>query len=248
MGDFLSNLKSLIENDDYEDWDDLDEEETSGDRKKEPYSKKREPESGQENEGKPSHTYHARIIGFMSGKGGVGKTSLSINVANFCAENGAKVLLIDCDLGTNGATLFFRMDPQINRRLERFHGVLNFQGILEELLNEKELDVPSESQDIKPLLIKEKFHFIPAGLGGSVLDEQELTDEVMTRIETKLEMLLEEWKKEYDLIIFDMGAGDGKLNLIETAENEGGDRGRNNFIGNPALSAARRIFLCRGIE
>ena len=48
------------------------------------------------------------VIAFMSGKGGVGKTGMAINVANFCAENGKRVLLVDCDINTKGATTFFK--------------------------------------------------------------------------------------------------------------------------------------------
>lgn len=66
-----------------------------------------------------------QIIGFMSGKGGVGKTGLAINVANFCAENNDKVLLVDCDLSTSGATTFFGQ-----RKVEEYY----FAGTVEPLL------------------------------------------------------------------------------------------------------------------
>lgn len=55
-------------------------------------------------------SHSAQVIGFMSGKGGAGKTSLALNVAKFCADNESKILFIDCDANTNGATMFFLTD------------------------------------------------------------------------------------------------------------------------------------------
>lgn len=46
-------------------------------------------------------------IGLLSGKGGSGKTTLGLSMANFLSDNQERVLFIDCDLATNGATYFF---------------------------------------------------------------------------------------------------------------------------------------------
>ena len=51
-------------------------------------------------------SHSAQVIGFMSGKGGAGKTSLALNVAKLCADNESKILFIDCEANTNGATMF----------------------------------------------------------------------------------------------------------------------------------------------
>ena len=40
-----------------------------------------------------------RVIAMVSGKGGVGKTNLSANLAVVLAQRGRKVLLVDADLG-----------------------------------------------------------------------------------------------------------------------------------------------------
>lgn len=192
--------------DDDDDWEDSlydeDEDETASDTETE------------EAEETPPRQYNARAIGFMSGKGGVGKTGLAINMANFCAENGARVLLLDCDLGTNGATMFFSMDAGINRKLHKSDDVLSFQDILDDLLNEIALGVQANSDNYAPVIIKDGYEFIPAGIGGSVLDEQELTDELLMKLEKKLESLLSGWRKEFDLIILDFGAGAGRLNSL----------------------------------
>ena len=42
---------------------------------------------------------HARVIAVTSGKGGVGKTSISVNLAISLAEKGNRVILLDADLG-----------------------------------------------------------------------------------------------------------------------------------------------------
>ena len=45
------------------------------------------------------------VIGIASGKGGVGKTSLSVNIARQMAENGKKVFLFDGDMGLANAQI-----------------------------------------------------------------------------------------------------------------------------------------------
>lgn len=58
-----------------------------------------------------------QVISFLSGKGGAGKTSVSISVAHLLNDVGFKVLLIDFDFATNGASYFFKhlfqRNPQI---------------------------------------------------------------------------------------------------------------------------------------
>lgn len=168
---------------------------------------------GQEKSEPSSCSHNAQIIGFMSGKGGVGKTGISINVANFCAENGDRVLLLDCDLNTNGATVFFGLDDQ-KEAFHKFENVLDFQMILSDLLNEEVIGVHRDTMDAKPVSISENFFFIPAGIGGNIFDEREMTDTLFAKAEQKMEEYCAVWRKEYELIIFDFGAGWGVLNKL----------------------------------
>jgi cellulose biosynthesis protein BcsQ len=47
------------------------------------------------------------LVAFLSGKGGAGKTTAAIGVAKIMADVGFKVLLVDFDLATSGASYFF---------------------------------------------------------------------------------------------------------------------------------------------
>lgn len=53
-----------------------------------------------------------KTLSFSSGKGGVGKTSLLVNVAMGLAEKGQKVLIFDGDLGLSNVEIFFNQRPK----------------------------------------------------------------------------------------------------------------------------------------
>lgn len=53
----------------------------------------------------------ARVIAFTSGKGGVGKTSLSVNLAIALARSGSKVCLFDADMGMANINILLGITP-----------------------------------------------------------------------------------------------------------------------------------------
>ncbi len=53
-----------------------------------------------------------RVIAVTSGKGGVGKTNISANLAVLAARAGKRVLVIDADLGLANVEIVFGLKPR----------------------------------------------------------------------------------------------------------------------------------------
>lgn len=53
----------------------------------------------------------ARVIAVTSGKGGVGKTNVSVNLAVALASQGRKAMLVDCDMGLANANILLGLKP-----------------------------------------------------------------------------------------------------------------------------------------
>ena len=67
-----------------------------------------------------------RVIGVTSGKGGVGKTTVSVNLAVELAKQGKRVVLLDSDLGLSNAQIL------LNAKVEYSYGhVLSGQKTLQ---------------------------------------------------------------------------------------------------------------------
>ena len=61
-----------------------------------------------------NNTNPVRVIAVASGKGGVGKTNLSVNLGISLAQMGRKVVLLDADMGLANVDILLGMYPQFN--------------------------------------------------------------------------------------------------------------------------------------
>ncbi|MBP3771618.1 MAG: MinD/ParA family protein [Treponema sp.] len=77
-----------------------------------------------------------RIIAITSGKGGVGKSNLSVNMAIAYAQQGKKVTLIDGDLGMANVNVLMNIVPQYN-----LMHVINKQKTMQEIINDTEFGI-----------------------------------------------------------------------------------------------------------
>ncbi|GAB4356662.1 MAG: flagellar synthesis regulator FleN [Gammaproteobacteria bacterium] len=70
-----------------------------------------------------------QVIAVTSGKGGVGKTNVSVNLAVSLAELGRRVMLLDADLGLANVDVLLGLHPQFN-----LSHVMNGERTLDEIL------------------------------------------------------------------------------------------------------------------
>jgi cellulose biosynthesis protein BcsQ len=134
----------------------------------------------------------AKVICFVSAKGGTGKTTTSASFAKLLAALGKDVLLIDMDAATNGLTLFF-LDKLIIEKLK--------------LLDEgtKPLGMLEVSDTNKPQLfsLDNRINFIPATY--ELKQTKCLVDE--NNFSNLIPKILDEHKSNYNYIIIDTQAG-----------------------------------------
>jgi flagellar biosynthesis protein FlhG len=121
-----------------------------------------------------------RVLAITSGKGGVGKTTLSTNLAVAFAEAGQKVVVIDADLGTANVDVVLGLKPQYHLG----HVANGQKGILDIALQ-----APGG------------FTVIPGGSGLQELTQ--LSEIQFTKVITSFNQL----EGLADIILLDTGAG-----------------------------------------
>ena len=120
-------------------------------------------------------------VAVLSGKGGVGKTNIALNLACALYQTGFKILLVDCDLGLANLDVLLGITPQGN-----LQDVLLGETPLREVLFPVEPD---------------GFDVLPAASGVPELSEMKA--ESHNVLLSRLEPLLE----KYDYVFMDTGAG-----------------------------------------
>lgn len=119
------------------------------------------------------------IISLTSGKGGVGKTFITTNLAATLARQGKRVLVVDCDLGLANIDIMLGINPTQTLR-EVVFGDLHLRDVI----------MPTAGG----------FDLIPASSGI-----REMAQLLFEKIQTIKEMMLE--LEGYDIILLDTGAG-----------------------------------------
>ncbi len=123
---------------------------------------------------------NARVITVTSGKGGVGKTNVTINLAIALSEQGQRVIILDADFGLANIDVLFGIVPQYTL-----------------------LDVIRDRKNIQEVLTEgpRNTKFISGGSG--VEDLVKLDRQQIARFVENMAML----DKMADIIIVDTGAG-----------------------------------------
>jgi flagellar biosynthesis protein FlhG len=98
-------------------------------------NKKNAPSGQDSKQGTPAKV-SSRIITVTSGKGGVGKTNLSVNMALAFARLGKKVVVMDADLGLANVNVMLNMIPKYN-----LYHVIKKQKTIQEILVETEYGI-----------------------------------------------------------------------------------------------------------
>lgn len=127
-----------------------------------------------------SDARRARIMALTSGKGGVGKTFLSANLAAALAKRGRKVLVLDADLGLANLDVVLNLHPKIT-----LHDVFTGKVHLEDAI----LPAPGG------------FSVLLAGSG--LVEYSRLTPEVRDQLQRIIDTLA----PRFDHILLDTGAG-----------------------------------------
>ncbi len=122
----------------------------------------------------------ARIIAITSGKGGVGKTFVSANLAAALTRHGLKVLVLDADLGLANLDVVLNLHPKIT-----LHDVFTGRSSLEDAV----IQAPGG------------FSVLLAGSG--MVEYSRLTPEVRNEFINVLQTLA----PRYDVVLLDTGAG-----------------------------------------
>ncbi|EJE49694.1 ATPase involved in chromosome partitioning [Acidovorax sp. CF316] len=122
----------------------------------------------------------ARIIAITSGKGGVGKTFVSANLAAALTRRGQRVLVLDADLGLANLDVVLNLHPKIT-----LHDVFTGKALLEDAI----IQAPGG------------FAVLLAGSG--MVEYSRLTPEVRNQFLNVIQAIA----PNYDVILLDTGAG-----------------------------------------
>jgi len=134
----------------------------------------------------------ARIIAVSSGKGGVGKTNVTVNLAIALAKLDKKVIVIDADLGLANIDVVLGIIPKYNL-----------------------LHVLKDEMEISNIIMKGPENISLLSGGSGIMDFVNLTEKQLEKLIDSFQFL----NKTHDYILIDTGAGINKsvLSFINAA-------------------------------
>ncbi|MCH8011952.1 MAG: AAA family ATPase [Candidatus Marinimicrobia bacterium] len=135
-----------------------------------------------------------KIISFLSGKGGTGKTSIVTNLGFYLAMNNAKVLLLDMDFFTRGLTFYITK------------GTKSFEGSIFDTLRDK------EDFRLTPIL-PENLYLLPPFEEILDLTSSTQIDEAFKLHRESFARLLDDLKQKFDFILIDQRSGIDPLTI-----------------------------------
>lgn len=133
----------------------------------------------------------SKILALLSGKGGSGKTTLALSMASMLSDCRIKVLLIDCDLITNGATYFYE-----SRLSEHSGDITSFYKIVSGL----------DNQEDQLISVNKNMDFMPS----ITQIAKKNTDTYLYKEDDRqwiLQKLIIDYICKYEVVIFDCQAG-----------------------------------------
>jgi len=166
----------------------------------------------------------ARKLAMISGKGGSGKTSFSLAFSKLLSDLGIKVLLIDCDMSTHGATFFMKSNIEKHKNLHK--SVVSVDDILLATstppygffaIPGRLYDNSYESLKFSKLIcVDREFYFLPSDV--SISNDKPTPNKYS--FNTFYLCLEKELDNDFDVIIFDCQAGFSEFtrNLISVSD------------------------------
>lgn len=122
----------------------------------------------------------ARVLAITSGKGGVGKTFLSANLATALARRGHRVLVLDADLGLANLDVVLNLHPRTTLH-----------------------DVFTGKATIKEAIVRAPGGFSVLLAGSGMVEYSRLTPEVRDEFMNVVRSVM----PDYDVLLLDTGAG-----------------------------------------
>lgn len=129
-----------------------------------------------------------KVYSIISGKGGVGKTSVAVNLAIDLSKSGQRVLILDADIGMSNANIL--LGEQVQSDI--------FEAI-------------DQDKDLREVIIKSKYGIDLLSGGSDFFYLESLNQEKQDSMLDSLSTL-----EEYDSIIIDNGAGMNRQSLAFT--------------------------------